>query len=131
SPTYAREIQTPESGGGLDGDLRARGDAVVGVLNGIDTEIWSPQRDTRIAQRYDVDDAAGKRACKEALLARVGLEGADPSWPVLAFIGRLVPQKGCELLPPVVRDVLQHEVLFVGLGSGADQHEDALRALQH
>jgi starch synthase len=130
SPTYAREIQTPESGVGLDPVLRSRRDDVVGVLNGIDEEVWSPQRDTRIARTYGVGDAAGKRACKEALFERVGLQGADPEAPLLAFIGRLVPQKGCELLPGLLRDVLQHEVLFVGLGSGADEHEDALRELQ-
>jgi starch synthase len=130
SPTYAREIQTPESGVGLDPVLRSRGADVVGVLNGIDGEVWSPRLDARIARTYDVGDAEGKRANKLALLRRVGLPEADAGLPLLAFIGRLVPQKGCELLPAVLRDVLQHRVLFVGLGSGADEHEGELRALQ-
>jgi starch synthase len=130
SPTYAREIQTPDGGGGLDPVLRARAGDVHGVLNGIDLEVWSPQRDPRIPQNYDVGDWAGKRANKKALLKRVGLAGADLSWPLVTFVGRLVPQKGCDLLASVLDAVLRQPVLFVGLGSGANQYEDELRALQ-
>ncbi len=130
SPTYAREIQTAESGGGMEGLLRSRAGDVFGVLNGIDLDVWSPQRDTRIARNYDVGDLAGKAECRRALLGRVGFEGEDRGQPILAFVGRLVPQKGCDLLLAVLGELLQHDIRFVALGSGADEHEDELRALQ-
>jgi starch synthase len=120
----------PEGGGGLDPVLRARAGDVHGVLNGIDLEVWSPQRDPLIPRNYDVGDGAGKRANKKALLERVGLAGADLSWPLVTFVGRLVPQKGCDLLASVLNAVLRQQVLFVGLGSGANQYEDEVRTLQ-
>src|SRR5262249_8844012 len=67
-PTYAREIQTPEHGAGLDGFLRARSSTVVGILNGVDPLEWSPEHDHHLVQRYDAERLAGKERCKEALL---------------------------------------------------------------
>ena len=68
SPTYAKEIQTPEYGGGLDGVLRSRADKVTGILNGVDYREWDPRNDPYIAAPYSRDDLAGKAACKRALL---------------------------------------------------------------
>ena len=66
SPTYAREIQTPEYGFGMDGALRARADVLTGILNGVDYREWSPDVDPLIPAHYSADDLAGKRICKEA-----------------------------------------------------------------
>ena len=129
SPTYAREIQAAEHGHGLEGVVRGRDD-VYGVLNGIDPEIWSPQRDRRIPRNYDAHDLAGKRECKRALLERVGLPTGAVDRPLIAFIGRLVPQKGIGLIASVLPDLLQHDVSFLALGSGADSYEDMLRSME-
>lgn len=130
SPTYAREVQGPDHGHGLDAILRSRADSFVGVLNGIDPAVWNPSCDTRIPENYDVSALQGKRACKRALLERLGLPGGDLGVPLLGFVGRLVPQKGCEIFEPVLRDVLAQRVQAVFLGSGADVYEDMLRELQ-
>jgi starch synthase len=129
SPTYAREIQSVEEGCGLDQLLRARGSDVVGVLNGIDRDVWSPQKDARIPRNYEIGDWEGKRACKKALLERLGLPASDLEAPLLAFVGRLVPQKGCDLFAEVLADLLTQPIQFVALGSGATEYEDLLRGL--
>jgi starch synthase len=98
SPTYAREIQTPEHGGGLHGVLAARAAALTGILNGIDEETWSPVTDRHVVQRYGQGDVAeGKRANRRALQRRLGLAEDDESLLVV-YIGRLVHQKGVDLL---------------------------------
>jgi starch synthase len=130
SPTYAREVQGPDHGHGLEGILRARADAFLGVLNGIDPAVWSPSRDPKIPRNYDVGDWEGKRACKRALLESLGLPAGDLDVPLIGFVGRLVPQKGCEIFEPLLRDVLRQRVLAVFLGSGANAYEDMLRDLQ-
>ena len=73
SPTYAREIQTPELGFGLDGALRARAAALFGILNGVDYREWSPDVDPLLPANYSVDDLSGKAVCKEHLLREFGL----------------------------------------------------------
>ena len=92
SPPYAREIQTPEQGHGLDWLLRARQRRLAGITNGVDYAIWNPETDPHIAANYSVDDLSGKRECKIDLLRRFGLP-EDPDRPILAIISRLVAQK--------------------------------------
>jgi starch synthase len=130
SPTYAREIQTRDHGCGLDGVLRSRAADLFGVLNGVDRSVWSPQHDGQIPRKYDAGDWEGKRACKRALLRRLGLPFHDLEVPLLAFVGRLVSQKGCDLLEPVLLNLLGHHLTFVGLGSGAPVYEEALRRVE-
>ncbi|MCM2258057.1 MAG: glycogen synthase GlgA [Vicinamibacteria bacterium] len=130
SPTYADETCNPDAGHGLDGVLRARRGDYTGVLNGIDDEVWNPASDPHLVAHYTADDRVGKRDCKRALLEEMGLPERLLDRPLLAFIGRLVPQKGCELFQPVLRDVLQHDVGAVFLGSGANLYEDALHDLR-
>src|SRR6202023_3998669 len=72
SPRYAREIQTPEQGYGLDWLIRARSDRLVGITNGVDYEVWNPETDPDIAAHFSVDDLMGKRECKLDLLRRFG-----------------------------------------------------------
>src|SRR5204863_3278571 len=97
SPTYAREIQTPALGAGLDGILRARSADLAGILNGIDYSLWDPASDPHLAARYDSDDLSGKKANKAALQRTLGLpESAE--MPLLGIVGRLVEQKGIDLV---------------------------------
>lgn len=115
SPSYAREIQTPAFGEGLDDVLRARSDRLVGILNGLDTELFNPATDAFIPNHYTAGDwQAGKAACKVYLQRELGLpEAADV--PLFGFVGRLVDQKGVDLLIPAI------EALSERLGTGAFQ----------
>jgi starch synthase len=92
SPTYARQITSPEFGFGLEGLLAARAGDLEGILNGIDYGIWDPRHDPLIPACYSTADLSGKRACKAALQAELGLE-IDPEVPLFAFASRLTEQK--------------------------------------
>ncbi|HXE71627.1 MAG TPA: glycogen/starch synthase [Candidatus Nitrosotenuis sp.] len=131
SPTYAQEIRRPEYGEGLDWMLRQRGDRLVGILNGIDTEHWNPATDPNLPARYSAHDLSGKAACKDLLQREAGLP-ARPDVPVLGMVSRLDPQKGIDLLLAVLGDIIWlSEAQVVVLGSGADVYEEALRAASH
>ncbi|MCY1016550.1 glycogen synthase GlgA [Pyxidicoccus sp. MSG2] len=128
SPTYAREIQGPEQGYGLDGLLRRRAHRLHGILNGIDAHEWDPQADPVLPARYGPRDLQGKAVCKRELLSRFGLPDGDA--PVFAIVSRLAWQKGMDLLLEVLPTALQADIRFVGIGSGEGPLEDGLRALQ-
>lgn len=128
SPTYAREIQAPEQGYGLDGLLRRRAHRLHGILNGIDAHEWDPQADPVLPARYGPRELEGKAVCKRELLARFGLPDGDA--PVFAIVSRLAWQKGMDLLLDVLPTALQADIRFVGIGSGEGPLEDGLRALQ-
>jgi len=124
SPTYAREIQTPEFGAGLDGVLRMRSADLYGILNGIDTEVWNPARDRFIVEPYDVHTLEKKQKNKEALLEEMGLPYASEV-PVIGIIARFTYQKGLDLLKPILESLLRERaVQFVVLGSGEQDLED-------
>ncbi len=97
SPTYAREIQKPEGGARLDGVLRARGEGLVGIANGVDYAVWNPATDPAVASRYDAEDFTNKARCKGALQRELGLP-LDPAAPLFASVGRMVEQKGTDLV---------------------------------
>jgi starch synthase len=123
SPTYAKEIQTPDHGATLDAFLRARSSSVVGILNGVDYDEWSPERDTLIPARFNADDLSGKAACKQAMLARFRLPH-DPRVPVLGIVSRLAGQKGFALLDDVLADLLRrHGFELVVVGNGEARFE--------
>jgi starch synthase len=118
SPTYAREIQTPAFGVGLDGLLRSRADVLAGILNGVDPQIWSPQSDPLLPRPYGVDDAAdGKAAAKAVLERRFGLAGGDAA-PLFGAVTRLTPQKGFDLLLAALPRLVGLGGRLVLLGSG-------------
>jgi starch synthase len=127
SPTYAREITTPEFGHGLEGILRARQDRLAGVLNGIDTDLWNPATDTAIAARYDAETLATRARNKEALQQEAGLQPSGQT-PLLGAVSRLDRQKGFEIAGPGVRRWLDAGGQFVLLGTGdpAIEYEMAL-----
>lgn len=117
SPTYAREIQTPEQGCGLDGLLRHRADVLHGILNGVDYGVWSPEHDGAIANRYRAGDATGKAACKAALQRDCGLAVA-PEAPLFGVVSRLTEQKGLPLLLEALDELLAGGGQLVVLGAG-------------
>jgi starch synthase len=130
SPTYAREIQTPEQGAGLDGLLRARSARLVGILNGVDYEEWSPEADRIIPHRFSRDDLAGKERDKEALCRAFRLR-YDPRAQVAGIVSRLASQKGFELLGEAGPAVLaRHDVRLAVLGSGEPRFEELFHNLE-
>ena len=130
SPTYAKEIQREEHGVGLDPYLRARKSTVVGILNGVDYDEWSPERDPLIAARYSAADLAGKARCKEALLTSLGLPYV-PGVPLVGIVSRMASQKGFDLLHGVMPDLLRRwGFQLVVLGSGEPRLEQMFAAFQ-
>ncbi|MBK8998048.1 MAG: glycogen synthase [Myxococcales bacterium] len=130
SPSYSREIQGPDHGAGLDPFLRARASTVVGILNGVDYEEWSPEHDPFIPHPYGATDLSGKEKNKAVLLGKLGLEYL-PGTPVVGAVSRMVGQKGLDLLAGVLgRALRRHRFQFVLLGSGEHQLEEMYAALQ-
>ncbi|MFZ5654413.1 MAG: glycogen synthase GlgA [Pseudomonadota bacterium] len=129
SPTYARELQGPALGCGLDGLLRHRAADFTGILNGIDTEVWNPATDVHLAQTYDSDTAAaGKRANKLALQAELGLTPAERI-PLLVVVSRLVEQKGIDLVAELIERWQERPLQWALLGKGEPHWERQLRGL--
>lgn len=128
SPGYAREIQQPEHGFGLDGLLRARGARLRGILNGIDVDAWDPATDAALAQRYDAGRVgAGKRANRAALARELGLDDA-PDALLVGMVMRFVHQKGADLLLEAAPSLRALPLQFAILGRGEPALQDALRA---
>jgi starch synthase len=125
SERYAREIQTPESGCGLDAVMREQSHKLTGILNGADYQIWNPATDTLIPQNFTANNLAGKKACREALLAAAGL-APEPTGPVFVMVTRLAEQKGIELLFPLLDRLLADDVRLVILGEGDTAYEREL-----
>ena len=124
SPTYAKEIQTGESGCGLEGLLRNRAADLTGILNGIDDGAWNPGKDPWIEQVYGPGDWKAKEACRDRLLKACGLKPSKQTGPVFACISRLVPQKGLDLVAKVIPDLVSEGGTFVLLGSGQKALEE-------
>src|SRR5574340_730791 len=129
SPTYALEIQTPEYGVGMDGVLRAHKAVLSGVLNGVDYREWNPETDPHIAANYSVDDLAGKRECKRALLRDFGLPAEAIERPLLGIVTRLTVQKGAGLIAEIAGQLSGEGFYMVGLGSGDPEYEDLFRGM--
>ncbi len=133
SPTYAREIQTPEFGWGLDGLLRRRSEDLHGILNGMDYEEWNPEDDPLIPGHFSEEDLSGKEINRKALRREMGLPD-DPGRPIIGMVSRLVDQKGFgELCGPSYGSLYQicdeMELDFVILGTGDSWCEKELRSL--
>ncbi len=117
SPTYAQEIQTPEFGYGLEGLLAHRQHTLSGIINGIDNEIWNPETDQQIAQNYTSKTINKKVLNKTALQEKLGLS-VDPALPLFGLIGRLVDQKGIDLVLSCLKEMTSLPLQFALLGSG-------------
>jgi starch synthase len=132
SPTYAREILTPEGGYGLDGILRARGDRLAGILNGIDTDAWNPAADADLIAPFDAATLDKRARNKTELQRESGLE-TDPKMPLAAVVSRLVREKGFDIALPAILRWLDRGGQFVLLGTGdpALEHEYAELELRY
>ena len=131
SPTYAREILTEEFGMGLEGLLRRRSDAIVGILNGVDYQEWSPESDHLIMHNYSAKKMKGKKANKEELEKELQLETGSGR-PVIGMVTRLTWQKGLELVQEVMPELLQQrDFSLIVLGSGEAKYENYFHWLQN
>ncbi|HZW51551.1 MAG TPA: glycogen/starch synthase, partial [Rudaea sp.] len=119
SPTYARELRTPEYGCGMHGVFENRAADLVGIMNGIDTEVWNPARDEHLAQCYSSGDRNGKRECKVALQASLGLQ-VDENAPLAISASRLTMQKMADVLLRELPDLMRRHpgMQFALLGCG-------------
>lgn len=129
SPNYAKEIQTPEFGYGLEDLLGYRSQDLFGILNGIDTEYWNPEKDHYIAAHYSIRNLAGKKQNKDALLERFKLP-LKTNVPLIGLVGRIVQQKGVDIILDSFAKIMQWPLQIVLLGSGDAEYEKALRAAQ-
>ena len=130
SPTHAHEICTDQYGMGLQDSLRARGDALSGILNGVDYDDWDPRHDRHISQHYDPDHLAVKAELKREFIGRVGLDIA-PDVPLGGIVTRLAQQKGIDIMFESLPRVLSRRRFgLVVLGSGDAQYEAFFTKLQ-
>ena len=123
SPTHAREICTDEYGMGLQDSLRMRANALTGILNGVDYQVWDPRNDPYLPAHFDPDTLSTKHALKSDFMARLGLT-VPVATPLAGIVSRLAAQKGIELMFESLPQVLEwRELAFVALGSGEPQYE--------
>lgn len=125
SPTYANEIRTPEFAYGLEGLLNHRGDHLSGILNGIDYAEWCPETDPHIAANYSCENRQNKKENKRALQEHFGLP-QEENCLLIGIIGRMVEQKGFDLVIQALPAMVQQPIQLVMLGSGDKQLEGAL-----
>ncbi|HHH51174.1 MAG TPA: glycogen synthase [Campylobacterales bacterium] len=116
SPTYAKEITTPEFGWGLESFLKNR-ELLFGILNGVDYSEWSPQKDKYIAKHYSIKSLHNKQLCKKDLQTIFDLP-LDSQVPIIGFVGRFATQKGIELISQSIWELLKLDIQIVILGSG-------------
>ncbi|HUR41037.1 MAG TPA: glycogen synthase GlgA [Verrucomicrobiae bacterium] len=130
SPTYARELCTPEFGGGFDGLLRSRQTDLVGILNGIDDELWNPATDKHLAHNYADPDCGGKQACKSALQRELGLP-ESPRNPLAIFASRLTEQKMADVVLNRISGALESapDLQFALVGQGDRKLEQGFREI--
>lgn len=117
SPSYAREILTPERGEALDGFLRWNVHRLVGITNGIDTAAWDPATDPALAAPFSRQDLTGKAACRQAIAREFNLPVADAE-PLIAVIARMTDQKGLDLVADIVPELARIGARLIVLGSG-------------
>lgn len=129
SPTYAKEILSPEYGETLDCVMRDRAGDLVGILNGISNTLYDPANDPAIAAPINAKTVGGKLACKKALLKELGLE-PDAKKPLFALISRLTDQKGCDLVLRILPELLERGAQAVVLGMGEERYEQAFNHLE-
>ncbi|MBR6223336.1 MAG: glycogen synthase GlgA [Lachnospiraceae bacterium] len=130
SNTYAKEIQTPYYGEGLNGLLSARNESLWGIVNGIDYDIWNPQTDSLIAKNYTVKTwKKYKKENKKKLQEMMGLP-VDEKQFVIGLVSRLTDQKGLDLIDRVMNEICQDGVQFVIIGTGDSRYENMFRYYQ-
>lgn len=126
SRTYAEEILTAEFGAGLQGVLLERRSEIFGILNGIDENIWNPERDKFIKKKYSFNTIENKIENKKQLAREMGFE-FDPEVPVIAMVSRMATQKGFDILIDTFPYLLEENAVWVILGSGEEEYENFFR----
>jgi starch synthase len=126
SPTYAREIQTPEFGHGLDRLLKTRNASLSGILNGIDPVVWDPDQDQAISQPFNIETLGARVANKSSLQSALGLP-LEPRTPLIGMVTRLDTQKGMDLVWPALDSLSTGTWQFIILGTGDPKLEEASR----
>lgn len=127
SPTYAREILTPEYGEGLEGKLTERKDRLFGILNGIDTEVYNPETDPNLVSNFSINKLAKRSANKESLVKSLAFPNSK--WPLFGLVTRLVSQKGLDLLLGIAGEITKLPLNLVILGLGEERFENELKNL--
>ncbi len=122
SPTYAKEILTDEYGAGMDGILNAREKDLYGILNGVDYNVWSPEKDHHIERQYSLTNLENKKINKKKLLEKMELPFNEKT-PVIGIVSRLVSQKGFDLIEEILDDLMELDLQIVLLGSGEEKYE--------
>lgn len=128
SRKYAKEIQTPEYGCGLDGVIREREKDLFGILNGVDYQEWNPGTDPTLKKNYGPERLGGKKICKKDLQEVYGLP-VKASVPVIGMVSRLADQKGWDILGEVIEDFIRLDLQLVILGNGEEQYQQMLNGL--
>ncbi|HKT35856.1 MAG TPA: glycogen synthase GlgA [Nitrospira sp.] len=128
SPTYAKEILTPELGFGLEGVLLHRQAQFEGILNGIDIDLWNPATDPHLAATYTAVNRENKRVCKKTLRREFNLPDTDD--PLIVVIGRMASQKGFDLIEEAIPGLMKMGLQLVVLGTGDPDMEGRFQALQ-
>ncbi len=129
SPSYAGEIRTEQHGCGLDGVLRDRGEHLSGILNGVHQADWDPETDPHLPANYHADDLRNKARCKQNLVRELRLDVGREEQPLVGFIGRLVEQKGIDLIVEILPWLIAQGCRVALLGSGTPELEQRLDAL--
>ena len=125
SPNYAKEILTPECGCGMEGALKKRSSDLIGIANGIDTDVWDPSTDDRLPANYSLSNLEGKRTCRFHLLKKLGLAETDN--PVYGIVCRLTEQKGVDILLSQMSFFSKRDCRLVVLGIGDPRYERSLK----
>lgn len=128
SERYAQEIQSPGFGCGLEAVLARRKESLYGIMNGIIPEEWNPEKDPAIEANFSPKNLKGKKICKDTLQKENYLK-VDPAIPVFGFIGRLVDQKGLDILVPAVEEMAKLNWQLIVLGTGDEEFHKALRVM--
>jgi len=124
SKKYSQEIQTAEYGFGLEGVLRSRAATVTGILNGVDYDEWSPEKDRFTVAKFSASDLSGKAKCKQDLLTAFGISEANSKLPVIGIVSRFAAQKGFDLISQIMDRLAREELIIVALGSGDREFEE-------
>ncbi|MDR0952741.1 MAG: glycogen synthase [Elusimicrobiota bacterium] len=127
SPTYAKELLNGQNSFGMEGILKSKGADFMGILNGIDTEVWDPQTDTMLPMGYDDESLKGKAVCKETLQKELGFE-VNPNIPLIGMVSRLAYQKGVDLVSDIIPQ-FNNKAQFVIQGRGDARTEEAFSRL--
>ena len=128
SPTYAEEIRTDEFGLGMEGILANKKKSLYGVLNGVDYNIWNPEKDKNINRPYSLNNMAGKKAAKKELINELSLKSNLIDKPLFGMVTRIDKQKGLDLVLEIMDEFMALDAGFVLLGSGDKYIEDAMIA---